>query len=77
MEIQSFDTAYPGSMVARKDGQYIDRADTTSLAGALLDAIKIQDCRIEDLEFTLSLARIELGNTSAAMKELLRWGAVT
>ncbi len=69
--IQSFDTAYPGSMVARKDGQYIDRLDTTSLAGALLEAIQTRDRKIEDLEYTVQVLRGEIAHWKGQHDDLL------
>lgn len=55
--VRAFDSAYPGSMVSRKDGSYIERADHASLAAALLETIEEQRRRIEDLEAALTALR--------------------
>ena len=51
--VRAYDSAYPGSMVERLDGQYIDREDIQSLLEALSDAIKKRDQKIEDLAYEL------------------------
>lgn len=46
----TWDSAYPGSISPREDGQYIDRDDSKSLAYALLRKIEDQDKTIEDFQ---------------------------
>lgn len=48
-QIKSFEPAYPGSMVERHDGYFLQRDDHKSLAGALVDLIASRDREIEDL----------------------------
>lgn len=53
MTIKAYDSAYPGSMFLRDDGNYIERTDIDSLVAALVEAVRARDRTIEDLEGAL------------------------
>lgn len=50
LAIKAFNSAYPGSMCERTDGDYVERKDATSLAAALLEQIHSRDRDIEDTQ---------------------------
>ncbi len=54
---RTFDTAYPCSMVERKDGYYIERNDHESMAAALVELIASRDRELEDLRGALDAIR--------------------
>jgi hypothetical protein len=49
LTVVAFNSAYPGSMSPREEGDYIERTDATSLAGALLEQIAGLTRQVEDL----------------------------
>ena len=49
----AFESAYPGSMFPREDGEYLERHDAPSLAAALLEQIKKYKHHAEDMEEAL------------------------
>lgn len=53
LALRTFDSAYPGSMFQREDGDYVRRADPDSLAAAMLEHIATREQRIRDLEDAL------------------------
>lgn len=55
--IKAYDTAYPGSMMPRADGYYLERNDHKSMAAALIELIASRDREIEDLRDALHDAR--------------------
>lgn len=57
ISVVAFDTAYPGSMSQRTEGDYIRRDDTASLAAALLERLEKQARTIEDLEALVARLR--------------------
>lgn len=57
-KITAFESAYPGSMSERKDGNYIQRDDPASLAAALLETIEQQRRKIEDMQAALDLPEV-------------------
>lgn len=50
--VKAFDSAYPGSMCERENGDYVERKDAASLAAALLEQIHSRDREIEDWQAT-------------------------
>jgi hypothetical protein len=67
----TWDSAYPGSIGPREDGQYIDRDDAKSLAYALLQRIESQDRTIEDLRETIQQQHDELVEVSRYLRLML------
>lgn len=57
--VKSFDTAYPGSMVERIDGYYVERNDHKSMAAALVELIASRDRELEDLRYSREADREE------------------
>jgi hypothetical protein len=64
--VVAFDSAYPGSMSERADGNYVLRSDAPSLAAALLEQIAAQDRRLEDAERALDAAHEALREIALA-----------
>lgn len=66
--VKAFDTAYPGSMVERCDGWYVERTDHKSMAAAMVELIASRDREIEDLREALKDAqdRLALATGSAS-----------
>lgn len=69
--MNTYDTAYPGSMMPRGDrGTYLDRNDHVSLAEALLEAIAEKGRCIADLEFAHQQLGIIAQERGAKIDEL-------
>lgn len=61
-----YDSAYPGSMCARADGDFVQRFDAASLAGALLALIRSKDRDLEDALASLENVVAERNKLAAA-----------
>lgn len=64
--VKAFDTAYPGSMVARGDGYYVERNGHRSMAAALVELIASRDREIEDLRDALKDAQDRLAKATGS-----------
>lgn len=53
LKLKLFDSAYPGSMLPREDGNYVEKSDSESLALALLENVHKANAQAEDWEATV------------------------
>lgn len=62
--MKAYQTAYPGSMMESADGAYVRRDDPESLAAALLECVRREQERSDNLTGALDDAAVELENAA-------------
>lgn len=62
---KGYDSAYPGSMHERNDGDYLCRNDHVSLASALVELIASRDREIADLRDALEEAQAVIARAAS------------
>jgi len=67
LPVKAFSSAYPGSMHDSADGDYINRFDATSLAGALLEEITRLKRNLEDVEQEMAFCRAAMAPAERAI----------
>lgn len=69
--ITAYSTAYPGSMSVKVDGDYIERTDAASLAGALSEQIATLKREADDFDAALHALAADNAALRATCDELL------